>query len=345
MRRVLCVVTLVACTQGNRNDRGSEVDAGQTVGDASSSDDSLPLSENRLTTAVIVGDSRVVWSRGDVQCPDLGCPVDLVGSTLLSSDLAASNVTARVQSGEGFQVVGDEDEVFYVSSAGQTGYTLTRLRLADGESPQSLSIPRLYVSVPAVDATHVYWFERPLNGVSALRRASRTGDGSDVMTIATDVVGWNLVVFGGYVFFSKEVLISQQLHTVIFRVPVTGGTPEQLPIEMDSRIVAVGENVMYVDYPLSPMEPPYPHRLVSMTADGTMQTIVDFASAAYVPYGYTVLDRGELFWTSYSGILYRMPATGGTPTMIGPGTVAAFGVTADSILYEFTSTGYKTFPR
>jgi hypothetical protein len=346
MRRICCIAVLAACTPGHRTDPGTEVDAGVTPPDVTAPGDSLPLAENRFTTSVIVGNNRVAWSRGEANCPDLGCGYDLVGSTVLTSEVSSPGVKIWVKSEEGIQIVGDENEVFYASSAGQSGWALTRLRLSQGEFPQAISIPRWDVTALAVDATHVYWFERPLNGPSAIRRASRAGDGGDAVTIATDLLRpASLVVFGGYVFFSQDVVISQQAHTIIFRVPVTGGTPEQLAIEMDSRIVAVGENVMYVDYPLSPMEPPYPHRLVTMTADGTMQTLVDFPLQAYSPYGYIVVDRGELFWTSSSGTLFRMPATGGTPTMIGPFIVSAFGVTADSILYDFTSTGYKTMPR
>ncbi len=305
----------------------------------------VPIGENRLTTAVIVGNNRVVWSRGSANCPDLGCPENLLGSTVLSSELSSPGVTVWLKSEEGVQFAGDENEVFYVSSAGQTGSVLTRLRLAPGEYPQAMSVPRLDMTAVTVDPTYVYWFERPANGVSAIRRTSRDGDGSDAVTIATNVLRPpSLVVFGGYVFFSQDEVISQQLHSVVFRVPVTGGTPERVTTDMDWSIIALGETVMYVDYPLSPTEPPYPHRIVTMTVDGTMQTLADIPSQAYSPHSYAVLDRGELFWIATGGI-FRMPAAGGTPLLIGSIPFGPFGVTADSIVYNFTTNGYETIPR
>jgi hypothetical protein len=342
MRRICCIAALAACTPADRAYPG-DADAGAT------STDALPFAEYRPTTAVIVGSNRIVWSRGGVNCPDLGCPEDLVGSTVLTSEFSSSAIKIWVKSEEGLQIVGDENEVFWVAAAGESGWVLTRLRLSEGAYPEAISIPRWDLTALAADATHVYWFERPNNGSSAIRRASRAGDGSDAETIATDMLRpYRLVVFGGYVFFSQETVVSQQLHSVMFRVPVTGGTPERVTNEMDWSILAAGENVMYVSYPLSPMQPPYPVRIVTMTADGAiLQTLVDNLPQYDSPAVHTVLDRGELFWTGtyQNGILFRMPVTGGTPTAIGSVGYMPFGVTADSIVYGFTTTGYETLPR
>jgi hypothetical protein len=259
--------------------------------------------------------------------------------------LTPSAATTLEKSEEGIRIVGDDSEVFYSARAGASGWVVTRLRVGAGQYPQALCIPRSEVSALAVDATYVYWFEVPVGGPSAIRRASRAGDGSDVITLATDILRpYRLTIFGGYVFFDQDKLVSGQLHSVVDRVPITGGTPAQVTNDMDWGIIAVNSSVMYVSYPAGTAQL-YPRRIVTMIADGTIQqTLVDNLPQYYAPGYTTVLDRDELFWNG-SGTLFRLPVSGGTPTPMGTIGYEPFGVTADSIAYGFTMAGYSTMPR
>jgi hypothetical protein len=254
--------------------------------------------------------------------------------------------TPWVKSKYGLTIVGDENELFYIAPVGD-GYPVdsyvVRLRPMAGEAPQAMSIPRWSVVGPAVDATYVYWFEQDSNG-GRLVRASRDGDGSDATTIATN--GFRpdaIVAVGGYVFLLTQEMISGQQHRVLLRVPVTGGVRTSFTPELDWRIIGTGQNELYIDDALPPMG--YRHRIVSMTVDGTMQTLADDLPQYNSPLWYTALDRGELFWIGSTANLFRMPVTGGVLTPLATIEHGPFGVTADSIVYAFDELGYKTMPR
>ncbi|MDB4958400.1 MAG: hypothetical protein JWO36_5969 [Myxococcales bacterium] len=232
----------------------------------------------------------------------------------------------------GVTLVGDENELFYLNRDNEVGTFLVRVRpTAMNHAAEPISIPRLDVTGPAVDDTYVYWSEGSTSGF-LLRRALRSGDGSDVTTIATTPLRpEGMVVFGGFLYWGS------------LRVPVTGGTPAPFTSEPDVGIIAVGANVLYVAQYLPPNG--YTVRVATMTVNGDMQTLVDLPQYE-APVFNCILDRGQLFWTTTHSTLNRMEAVGSTPVAIGNvDSSQAFGLTADAILYRFTETGYQTMPR
>jgi hypothetical protein len=287
----------------------------------------------RSATAVIVGDARIVWSRGQTICADpirsTECPPP--GATVLTSTTPTAKATVWAETRLGVDIVGDENEVFFINSDDYLNGFVVRVRPTSNNTyPQAMNIPRPYMGGLAVDATHVYWCDGGLNGSPKVtRRALRSGDGSDVEVVAP---GCGEFVFGGYLFAGST------------RVPVTGGTFQPFTAETNWGIFARSNDLLYVKQYIPPNG--YRTRISTMTVDGVMQTLLDDIPQYEAPHSRGVFSDGELFWTTGLSKLYRMPATGGTPTVIGTlDPLQAFGVTNEAILFDFNLDGYKTMPR
>jgi hypothetical protein len=222
--------------------------------------------------------------------------------------------------------VGDESELFYVY-ASPFQEVVQRMRAGGWTQVMSHATPRV-INGPVIDATNMYWLEHgSAVGTDAIWRASRNGDGSDA-------AGGSLATFAGYVWWNEC-----DVTCTLRRVAVAGGTPETVGTSLT--VLGASGDALYLG------THPTPDQIVAMAADGTTKVVVDHLASLDAP-NYVVADRGELFWRT-PVTLYRVPATGGSPTAV-PGltfgdTSLAFGLTADTILYDFTRDRYQTAPR
>lgn len=308
-------------------------DAAPDAVDAAAPIDAGPLRQTRAPYAVIVGATQVVWSMGPEACPifDEGGACPEPGPTVLTGELATGTTTTHLQTVKGTTIAGDETEVFYLDSDGQAGTFLARLRLTEpGAAPTALSIPRSWVTGPAVDATDVYWAD--WNGTAyEIRRASREGDGSDVQIIATTSTRPDgMVVLGGYVIWDA------------LRVPVTGGTPESFTSETGLRWIAIGSDAIYVEQYLPGSTQ---IRIGSLSLDGTLTPLTPDLPQDRGPET-AALNGDTLFWRADDTNLYELPTAGGSPTVAVAGFPdGLFVVTADAYLYGFNTFDYRTQPR
>jgi hypothetical protein len=324
----LCLATLGACGQPARSP-----DAGPEPGEADTQDSTN--GPYRYGSSVVMGNSRVAWSLTQWPCalesgPECPPPLDMV----MTSSTPAETPQAWVQTRRGVSLVGDENELFFVNQDDYLNQYIVRVRpAAPNDYPRAMNLPRPSIGGLVVDATHVYWCERGVNSAPLIvKRATRTGDGSDVETLATGYEFCPQFVFNGYLFAG------------VLRMPVTGGVPASFTSETNWSVIAVGADRLYVEQWLDPNG--YRSRLGTLTFDGVFATLVPDLAQYDSPMQFTVLDRDELFWTTTANRFYRMPVTGGAPVLIGSlSAIEPFAVSADSILYGFTELGYKTMAR
>jgi hypothetical protein len=286
----------------------------------------------RSPTAVIVGDTRVLWSLGPASCAlESGPECPPSSSTVLASAAPSDSPSSVASTKQGAFIVGDENELFFMNVDDfNASYLVRVLPTSTNTFAEAISFPRSDVSGPAIDTTHVYWADGD-GGPFTIKRTSRGGDGTDVETVATSPLRPSgMFVFAGYVFVGSS------------RVPITGGTLEPFTQETNWRPFAFGPDLLYIVNYL----PPNGHRvrISSMTVDGDMQVLVDDLPQWEAPTG-GLYDLGDLFWTTSQRKLYKMPATGGPRTEVANNVTSPIGLTEDAILYDFTRSGYETISR
>jgi hypothetical protein len=282
-----------------------------------------------------MGDSRVAWSLRQQQCTDFSssdCPPVL--DMVMTSSSPAETPHAWIQTRYTVSLVGDTDELFFVNLDDYLNQYIVRLRPSTpNDYPRAMNIPRPSIGGLVVDAMYVYWCERGVDSSPMIvKRATRAGDGSDVETLATGYEFCPQFVFNGYLFAGAQ------------RMPITGGVPASFTSETNWSVIAVDTDRLYVVQWLDPNG--YRNRIGTLTFDGVFTTIVPDLAQYDSPLFTSVLDRGELFWTTTANRFYRMPVTGGSPVLIGSlSATEPFAVSADSILYGFTEIGYEIMPR
>ena len=298
--RCFFIATLVACSPVER----PLEDAPQAV----DGELDAPLADTP-TSDVIIGAQGIIWSRGRLGCSlELGCGR---APTLTSASRQSGTVdNGDVSSGEGsVGLVGDETNVFYAFGDEHARYIR--------RNGTALSIPRSWVSSPAVDATYVYWFD----DTGALRRAARSGDGFDGMTIATgNFVLAKLGHAAGYLWWADSAL---------HRISTTGGAA--MIVLPDVAAVSTIGDAIYVGRA---------NEVGRVDVDCTYHAIATHPGLAH----YFALDGATLAWATEDAI-YTAPITGGTAAKIHDGYTSIFAFLPNELLVDFTRYGYRSIPR
>jgi hypothetical protein len=301
------------------------------VHDAAAQEDAPPLPVfHRSPTAVITGSTRVVWSLGNADCAlehGQECPPE--SATVLASSAPSATPITWVHDRRGATIAGDENEVFFLNTDADAAFVV-RARATD--APVAMSIPRLDVTGPVVDATYVYWAEGGTSPAPfSIRRTSRTGDGTDVELVTTSPLRPDgMFVLWGYVIVGST------------RAPVTGGDLVAFTSESDWRPLATGDDQLFI---VQYMPPGGEHiRIAAMSSDGTTQTLIADLPQFDAPMS-GAYDRGELFWITSNGKLLRLTLPSDTPVELATDVRGPIGVTADAVLHDFTASGYKATPR
>lgn len=344
MRTLGLVMVVIGCGASPRP--GVDVDAGPDAPGEVDGGPGLSWDERRSTTAVIVGPTSVVWSRSDAACAlESGDSCPPASKAVLAAPLVGAVApTVQAMARHGVSIVGEPGEVFFIDRDAWSGVFVVRVR-SEGITPSrvEMSIPRQVVEGLAVDATHVYWFEGGVNGApSRYLRATRAGDGSDAVSIAELThAPEHAQVVGATLWWDAPTTPRR-----LYRVAVTGGTPEEVAAGAGGVLLAATDDEVFLDAPGTGTS----RRLIALDAAGASRMI-----AADIPQAQAarslVVDGGELIFASASA-LYRVPLAGGVAAPVtGIDTAsnafgwAPFGVTPDAILYDFTATAYRTAPR
>jgi hypothetical protein len=328
--RIFGVLALAsaACTPGPRD---VTADASIDSGD----DAAYEPTWWRRPTAAILGPNRVVWSLGSNSCSHESIECGPVSPTILAADLTSVDATPLVSTHKGVSIVGDETEQFFVNSDDYNHSYVVRVRReASWATTTAMSIPRQGVAIVGVDDTYVYWIEP-----TGIRRATRDGDGSDVVTLQGDGGGY---LHAGY-FWSSACNAGA---CTVRRTPSGGGTAEVVA-NLDAGVIGVANDRLLLKESDGMQFPRY--RVVAMTIGGTTEVLTDFLEQCYAPWAVAVAGN-DIFWTTcLSSNMFRLPLTGGVPAQItGFAPVERlepFVVTPDAILYGFDDTGYHVFPR
>jgi len=326
VKRLCAVLVLVACSGPSRGEEETSTDA--TLPDAA------PEQVRPVTDVFVAPAGAVYWSYGLEVCSlEFGC---WYGGPTVSMREASTPATWVIDdSGAGaMQLAGDDKGVFIV-----TGVTHEERYVKELGGP-ALSIPRPRTRGPAIDGTYVYWAEREsiVAGVYMLRRATRTGDGSDVVTIASLPDVDKITLYTGYIW-------GFQSDGDLFRVPSAGG-----PVEIVMPHVFL-MNVTTIGLVIG--------RSWWMNNQAFAELGVIDASGAYTalhpldPAGavrYVVADERDLVWTSGSEpdiTVFRKSLTTDAIDVIASQVRHgnAIALTPDRILYDFTPEGFKTFTR
>jgi hypothetical protein len=215
---------------------------------------------------------------------------------------------------------------------------VVRLRPNDANPSTPFSVPHFDVTFLGVDANYVYWFEPGINGdPGRMRRASRSGDGSDVVTIPGVRRG---VIFSGFFWTSG----CTGTDCTVQRTPVIGGSAEE--VSQAGYIIGFDSTALYLGQPMDANG--HYTRILSMTPDGATQILTDWIDQPYAPvFGPFVVSGGALYWTGSTGELHTVPTTGGTPALIPNVSTSGgepFAVVAGAVLYGFDGHGYKSAP-
>ena len=288
-------------------------------------------------TDVLVTASAIWWTYGTEACSlEFGCIYGV--STLSYQEVPEGGIWVTDRSPAGaMAIAGDEDGVFIVTGTSHEERYLKRVDSA------ALSIPRPWTQGPAIDETHVYWAEQPtLYGAFALRKASRTGNGTDAVTIASGFETFivRLVTFGDHVWGFDRL-------GRLFRVPKTGGAVEDVSTDVIS--INVGLSGLYVGRLNSSFNAPSSEiGRLDTNAAYTKVLDVDVDKAPQ----FLVADDRDIFWSgaganALESIIYRAPVAGGPAETVATQHHRgyAFGLTPDRVLFDFTPEGYQVRPR
>lgn len=303
--------------------------------------DAHPDPYDRTVNQVLLADDFIFWSHGRFGCP-LEDPCIFDGPAVTAWWRGSGNASPRYSGGVGARgLVGTSDERFFV-----TGLELETMYLVrDRGAPTALSVPRPYTIGPAIDATHVYWADAtdPAAGYT-IRRATRAGDGSDAIVLATGVRpgGLDALVYAaGYVWWNGGV--------GVYRVPVTGGVPESVAPALATSHVHVltarGDDV----YVASSVNGPVVAEVTSLgriDATGAYTLLAEHAPRT-IWTRFLVAADDALYWSTRDGNIYRAPLAGGAVETIPVDDRVgyAFAVLPDQLLVEFTADGFRAIPR
>jgi hypothetical protein len=326
--RLAAVVGILAsgCAPAGRSPEAQ--DASVAVDASADADTDARFDVVRLGTSVVTDGSGVVWSVGAQTCPVVSGGCSQSGPTVLLSSFPAGAATTLISSPNGAKVVvGDTSAAFVATEvAGQQAL----YRVTSGGSVTQLSTAG-FVGGPALDDQYVYWFEAENQ---AFKRALRTGDGTDAATVVTGVsTPQSVVVAGGYLWWIVAAEPSE-----LDRVATGGGTPEVMLTNVNA--IGASADVAYVSHFEGSG---IVNDVLAIAADGSVQTVAGGLTQAQSAL-FMVADGVDVFWAGLDGGLYRVH-DGGALELIPGFTRSAFGVTADQILFDFTSTGYAAIPR
>ncbi len=322
MRKMAWLLAVAACSPAHTD---VTTDAPQRMDDAPLPDGGN-VPDLKGVTGVVVGAHQVAWSRGSEGCPiaEGGGPCPIVSPSLMTAPLATGTATTRLSSLMGFNgLAGDDDALFMFDEESPKTFLV---RVRPGFPEEILYTFQTYAVAPVVDATNVYWIS-----YDTAYRASRTGDGSDVTILASSISASTApVVFAGYLWWSNCGADCQ-----LFRVPVAGGAVQT--VAGGGYLLGASATALYTGSDDR-------SQITAHAANGTTTVVVDQLAQADFPV-YFVAAGSDLYWNNAIQLIHA--TAGSPPTAITGITLAstAFGVTADSILYNFTTTGYQTVPR
>jgi len=286
--------------------------------------------ESRPPTAIVVGPDQILWSQQHgASSLEFGCEPGSVGATLTMEDRTSKVVTTLVTDFWGSQMLaGDEHEVFmFLAGDDQASPALVRFRPGVDTVPTVMTAAQDQPAGLVVDATYVYWFAG--RGLSAsVYRASRAGDGSDVVALASGFVPE--VVFDGYLWSGAR------------RVPVAGGAAEAVPASILPAVTSAG--VLAARY----LDAPGSHADVGVVGtDDTFHVLFPNVEQVDLPNWHLVADHDELFWFGSTSTLFRAQLTDATFHVDASyqAGLEPIAVTDDAILFDFTSRGFASIPR
>jgi hypothetical protein len=288
-----------------------------------------PFFENRPTTGVLVSGFRVAWSQIREECPledDPACPAN--GPTVSTADLDGTLRTSLDDRQGTSGLVGDDDALFFIGGA-PSELALFRVTPSTASAVQLSGTWTDATSPPVIDGGYVYWFDAHARGI---RRASRSGDGSDATTIATpSLTPSRLTSFGGFLWWNTS--------NSIFRTPVAGGEIEAMTTT--GSILATAPTGLFVDTWVGGGST---HQIAAIGMDGTTTVIVD-AIPQYRCATWIVVDGDDLFWRAADGALDRTSISHVAPSTVTDAGTGPFGVTSSQILVDFTRHGFRSIPR
>jgi hypothetical protein len=321
--RQLLLVLVVACSPEGRSLRSDA---------AIDSPSDVAPRPDRPVNRVIVGSSQIFWSHGIFQCSlEFGCPD---GPTLTQAVRATSTVFTRIDGGSGARTIaGDEQALFLVSGGSTDAMFVHRL---DGSGDTALSIPRPLVQGPAVDSTFVYWAEPIDFGLAyTIRRASRSGDGTDASSVVGDRLEVEQLAFAHGQLWWLE-------NRRVVRVDSAGGTAETTEVTAD---VLLGEDdALFVGRGISEGNGHWDSEIGRFDPDGSYHVIAQQIALDHTP-RYLVRDGGRIYWSVDDGRIFSAPATGGAATAEPATSHFAFAVLPDRYLVDFTRDGFRSAPR
>ncbi len=324
--RLFVILALVGCSVPARE-----------LPDAPPTTDAVPeLAPDRQVNRVIVGEQRVIWSHGEFLCSlEFGCPT--VGPGLTYAQRELNKAWTWIDGGVGARtIVGTESELFLVTGA---DYGQMYLRRLGGSGDSNMSIPRPMTVGPAIDATHVYWGDaaEPFRGYT-IRRASRTGDGTDAVPVVTSepALGMDQLTYAaGHLWW-----IDAQS---VVRVPIGGGTIERLPVYAGT-ITSI-DDVIYVGTAHSNGDGTWTEEVGRFALNASYEVLAQRQTTGSLP-RYIVRANGETYWSVGDGSLYHAP-DGGPVSAVDVGDQAGyvFAVLPGEYLVGFNRTGFRSVPR
>lgn len=324
--RLFVIVALVGCSLPDRE-----------LPDAAPTDAVPERRPERQVNRVIAGENAIIWSHGQFVCSlEYGCPTEGPGLTYARPQV--DQTWTWIDGGVGARtIVGTESELFLVTGP---NYDQMYLRRLGGAGDLNMSIPRPLTVGPAIDATHVYWGDavEPAGGYT-IRRASRTGDGTDVVPVVTSepAMGMeHLTYAAGHLWWIDT---SQS----VVRVPIAGGTIERLPVEA-ATITSI-DDVIYVGTARSNGDGTWTEEVGRFASNADYETLAQRQTAGNVP-RYIERAGTETFWSVGDGNIYRAPDGEPVSTIdVGDQAGHVFAVLPDRYLVEFNSAGFRSVPR
>ena len=274
----------------------------------------------REPTGVAIGSTSIAWSEQATGC-GLEQGLDCHGPGPMVTVERAGQITQLAIGAYGAPgIAGDETGWFYPDS-----FNGALMRVTAGSAPTTFATGM--TRTPAVDATYVYWLDAGGEGIPfTIRRASRTGDGTDTSVIAQPTAFQDsLYVFAGDVWW-WACTAQCEVHRATSTAPVRTGVT----------IVGADATALYL------MQYGTTWNLLAMAPNGTTTTLLANQPQQTEPQ-HLIVDGGELFWTATAGIYRSQP--NGTPALAVPTANNVFAVTPTQILYDFTPRGYATLAR
>ena len=330
--KLVVLIALAACSPPPRADTGFGPDAGAP--DASAFDVAPPYVARRDVTAVVIGADHVTWSFSDEACPLEGGPCDTVVPTIRRARFDGTDLVTLASTWNRVTIAGDEAGAFFVNQDDWMYAFVARVPDSPTQLPQAISIPNSQLrAAPQVDDTYVYWFAG-----GGIYRAPRTSNGSDAVLVSDGhVLADTFRVLAGHIWWGTYDAVAQT--SLLHRIPTDGGSE----IVTDDLVlpVAAKDDIVYVSQRIGSG---FTHYIIgAMTLDGVITPLLDIAQ--HEQPARMIVDGDTLYWSTLSGVIRRMPVTGGTPTDLIHASSVHFGLTSTSLLYNFNQDGFHVTSR